>query len=319
MNWIAFSSSLPPEASSSPRVALWRRLQRLGAISPTSGLYLLPATNECIEAFQWLAQEVRHAQGQALVMYANQVEGLGDQQLVELFQQARREEYAQLRTQTEALADLIRAGVEVEERPELQAALEKLHRQYAAIKRTDYFDCPEGTLAAAALARIAESLSPRLSPEPEVEPATLAAYQDKRWVTRPQPHVDRLAGAWLIRRFIDPEAAIRYAERPEPGEVAFDMSQGRFGHQGNLCTFEVMIRAFSLDEPALYIIADIVHEIDLHDGLSLHPETAGVEAVLKGWSLANLSDAELEGRGIALYDGLFAALSHRLAPRREGG
>jgi hypothetical protein len=83
----------------------------------------------------------------------------------------------------------------------------------------------------------------------------------------------------------------------------------RAGHRGHI----------GLEEPGLRAIADIVHEIDLHDGLSIHPETAGLEAVLKGWSLADLSDAELEGRGIALYDGLFAALSHRVAPRRAGG
>jgi hypothetical protein len=103
---------------------------------------------------------------------------------------------------------------------------------------------------------------------------------------------------------------IRYAAEPaEPGEVGFDMDGAEFSHQGNLCTFEVMLRAFQLDETALALIAEIVHEIDLRDGRYQRPETAGVDATLRGWLLANVPDSELEQHGIALFEGLYAALS----------
>ena len=136
-------------------------------------------------------------------------------------------------------------------------------------------------------------------------------------MTRPNPHVDRLACAWLIRRFINPRAQIRYSDAPQPDEVAFDMSRGPFGHQGNLCTFETMTRAFGLDDPGLRAIAEIVHEIDLRDGRYTRPEVAGIDAVLRGW--LTRSDAEREAHGIALFDGLHVALSQvpRGRPRRK--
>jgi hypothetical protein len=123
--------------------------------------------------------------------------------------------------------------------------------------------------------------------------------------------VDRLACAWLIRRFINPEAIIRYSPQPEPGEVAFDMRDADFGHIGNLCSFETMIRSFNLDVPGIPEMAQIVHEIDLRDARYFRPETVGIDAILKGWSLLDLPDTELEARGVALFSGLFASLTSR--------
>jgi hypothetical protein len=140
-----------------------------------------------------------------------------------------------------------------------------------------------------------------------VKPARREHYQDRCWVTRPRPYVDRLACAWLIRRFIDPAASIRFGEQPAAGDVTFDMEGAEFGYHGSLCTFETMLLAFDLDDPALRSMAEIVHEIDLRDGRYLRPETAGVEAVLRGWHEAGLTDAELEERGRGLFEGLYAA------------
>jgi hypothetical protein len=289
-------------------VALWRRLRRLGAVSPTGSIYILPARDECLEAFQWLAQEIRQAQGEALVMRVEQFEGLTDSQLIELFHEARREDYRELEAQIITLEQDIGA-VKGEDSVPYQSTLDKLQRQYADIARIDYFECPEGTLMAARLAKVAQTLrTSALSTAAEVLSATLAEYKDRRWVTRPRPHVDRLACAWLIRRFINPAAVIRYATQPEPDEVAFDMSEAQFGHQGNLCTFETIMLAFGLTEPGLQVMAEIVHEIDLRDGLYTRPEIAGVDAILKGWLIVGLSDAELEAHGVALFEGLYATL-----------
>jgi hypothetical protein len=101
--------------------------------------------------------------------------------------------------------------------------LAKLQRQYSDVVQIDYFDSPEGVLIAAQLARLAQALNPDNPPEPAIAAADLAGYRDKHWVTRPQPHVDRLACIWLIRRFINPDAVIRYALQPEATEISFDM------------------------------------------------------------------------------------------------
>ena len=185
----------------------------------------------------------------------------------------------------------------------------------------DFFDAPEGSLVASKLARLAQALAPREATAVSVSSAPLAAYRDKRWVTRPRPHVDRLSCIWLIRRFINPQAVVRYSPTPEPGEVAFDMPHGEFTHRGHLCTFETMVHAFSLEDPSLQPMGEIIHEIDLRDGRYVHPETAGVDAVLKGWLLARLSDPELEAHGVALFEGLYADLSrrNRQPPRKRRG
>ncbi len=307
MEWLVFSYSLPSKSRSSPRVTLWRRLGRLGAVSPTGGLYVLPAREECVEAFQWLSQEIRQAHGEALVMRVAQFEGLTDEQLIGLFNRARAEEYSEV---DESAAQLEKGSKKIkdEQRPEFIDALSKLRNRFNEISRVDYFGSPEAMRIGARLARIDEALS-RTGTSPQVSRTTLEAYRDKRWVTRPRPHVDRLACIWLIRRFINPNAIIRYALTPEPDEIGFDMNEATFGHQGNLCTFETMVRAFDLDDPSLRAMAEIVHEIDLRDGKYARPATQGVDQILEGWLRAGYSDAELEAHGIALYEGLYLALA----------
>lgn len=307
MEWIVLSYSLPSKANT-PRVTLWRRLRRLGAVSPTGSVYILPAHDECVEAFQWLAQEIQQAQGETLVMRVAQFEGLDDGQLIALFNQVRQEEYEEILAQLTDLERQMETG-DGDTATDYQSTLHKLHKQQAEIARIDYFQCPQGTAVTAKFNQIKQRLTPSDASTPQIATAVINQYHDAQWVTRPRPHVDRLACAWLIRCYINPNAVIRYAAEPEPGEVGFDIDGAEFSHQGNLCTFEVMVRAFQLDETALALMAEIVHEIDLRDGRYQRPETAGIDATLRGWLLANVPDSELEQRGIALFEGLYAALS----------
>jgi hypothetical protein len=307
MKWVVFSYSLPSQASTA-RVTLWRRLRRLGAISPTGSVYILPATDECVEVFQWLAQEVQQAKGETLVMPVEHFTGLDNSRLVVLFNQARQEEYEAIAHQLNELAQQIESD-DTAEAGHYLSILDKLQKQYAEVARIDYFQSPQRPLVEAQLNRIRQKLAPADLTQPDITPVASAHYRDRLWVTRPRPHIDRLACAWLIRRYINPQAMIRYSLEPQPGEVTFDMNQAEFGHQGNLCTFEVMTRAFTLNEVALSFLAEIVHEIDLRDGRYQRPETAGVDAILQGWLLADMSDAQLETQGIALFDGLYSSFT----------
>ena len=194
---------------------------------------------------------------------------------------------------------------------EFLESLEKLRKKYAEVAQVDFFESPEGSAVALKLRGIQQTLRQGTSSTLKISPVALSDYRDKRWITRPRPHVDRLACAWLIRQFIDPKAVIRYATDPKPDEVTFDMRGAEFGHTGDLCTFETMISAFSLKEPALRLVAEIVHDIDIRDGRYARPEIVGIDIVLKGWLLAGLSDSELESRGVALFDGLYTAFSRR--------
>jgi hypothetical protein len=321
MPWIVFSYSLPSAGRSSARVAVWRRLRSLGAVSPKGGVYVLPDRDECAESFQWLAREVEQAKGEALLMRVDRFEGLTDAELFTLFDDARKEDYAELDTrasQVEKAAAAARKRVPAD-LAEPRELLAKVRRDYGEIARIDFFGSSAGAKLAARLLKIEEGLAPEASSR-SITTIAIAAYRSKRWVTRPGPYVDRLACAWLIRRFINPHAEIRYSTSPAPDEVAFDMTTGEFTHQGNLCTFETMIAAFGLENPAMKAVAEIVHDIDLRDGRYVRPEIAGVEAVLRGWM--SRVDADREQHGIALFDGLYEGFSKVLAqskPKPRGG
>ncbi len=290
MRWLALSYSLS-DPSSSRRVAIWRRLRQLGSVSPAGSLHLLPDGEEAREAFGWLAQEIRDGGGQALVLEADHLEESERARVIEAFRSARDEDYRKIIEEAEAQPDRV----------------EKLRRRFDEVSRLDWFAASEGPRAAAALARLDEK------PEHEVPTADFARYCGRTWVTRPRPHVDRLASAWLIRRFIDPEATIRYGE-PREGEVSFDMPGAELGHSGNLCTFETILAAFRLDDPALRALAAIVHEIDLRDGLTSPPEAAGIDGILRGWLAAGWPDEELERHGTALFEGLYHSLQVSPSP-----
>jgi hypothetical protein len=315
MSWLVLSYSLPTGSTSSPRVTLWRRLRRLGAIASSGGVYILPPREECLEAFQWLAQEIHQAHGEALVMHVDTFEGLTDAQVIDLFCAVRAKEYAEIDEQAAALEAKI-ATIDAGTVAPTQEALDRLRRRHADIARVDYFDCPDGVRVAERLRYIAKSLLPD-APLTRIQPADAAAYRDRVWVTRPRPYVDRLACAWLIRRYINPQAVIRYATVAGAGEVSFDMPDAQFGHLGAHCTFETMLLAFGLDDAGLRSIAAIVHELDLRDGQTVPPETAGIDAVLRGWLLVEMSDTEREAHGITLFDGLYAALTSPTTTRLE--
>ena len=137
----------------------------------------------------------------------------------------------------------------------------------------------------------------------------------RTWVTRTGIFVDRIASAWLIRRFIDPEARFKFVPpqgyRPKPGELRFDMFEAEFTHEGNRCTFEVLLERFHLDDPALGVLAEIVHDIDLKDDKFGRDEAPGVAAVVFGIVAAHDDDATRLDRGGALFDDLYAQLRRR--------
>jgi len=311
MGWVVFSYSLPSRASSSPRVALWRRLQRSGAITPKAGVYVLPDRDECVEAFQWLAQEVQQAKGEAVVMRVERFEGLTDPQIIELFRDSCRKKYSDIESEAADVEKAIHATQKSKNNSGTLERLEKLRKKYAEVAQVDFFESAEGAGIALQIRNIQQALRQGAASDPTVASVTLSEYRDKRWVTRPRPHVDRLGCAWLIRRFIDPKAEIRYATDPGPDEVTFDMRGAEFGHTGDLCTFETMISAFSLKEPALRLVAEIIHDIDIRDGRYARPEIGGIDIILKGWLLAGLPDRELESRGIELFESLYTAFSRR--------
>ncbi len=136
------------------------------------------------------------------------------------------------------------------------------------------------------------------------------AYRGRTWVTRTGIKVDRMASAWLIRRFIDPQARFKFvpAKGYEPGrrELRFDMFEAEFTHEGELCTFEVLVERFGLADPALREIAEIVHDIDLKDAKYGREEAAGIGRLVAGIAARHAADEERLERGAAVFEDLYA-------------
>jgi hypothetical protein len=130
------------------------------------------------------------------------------------------------------------------------------------------------------------------------------------WATRAGCHVDRAACAWLIRRFIDPDAEFVFVDDPDevpPDATAFDMRGAELSHHGGDCSFETFLRRFELDDPALWDLARIVHEADLHDERYNAPEADGLDAIIRSLSLT-MTDEELLYVTARLFDGLHKLL-----------
>lgn len=311
MTWLVFTYSLPTADRSSPRVAIWRKLTRTGAISPRGGVHILPAREDCLDSFQWLSKEVHQNGGDSLLMRVESFEGMTNAEVIGLFQQKSDKDYDEVEIPISELERAASKKLTPDRRLKHYAELQKLRKIQQEILKTDFFNSPAGARIVSRFARLDRLLSDEGKATAEIPKVSKEDFQQKVWVTRPRPHVDRLSSAWLIRRFIDPKAEIRYAKAPQKGEIGFDMNEGgTFGHVGQFCTFETLLTAFDLQDAALWKLGEIIHEIDLRDGCYTHPETTGVDLVLKGWLLTGLSDHELELHGTALFEGLFQAL-HR--------
>ncbi|HEX8694112.1 MAG TPA: chromate resistance protein ChrB domain-containing protein [Longimicrobium sp.] len=298
--WLLLIHQIPPQPSSF-RVKVWRRLQRLGAVAVKNSVYVLPATDEAREDFAWVLREITDGGGDAVLCEAALAGGLSDEEVEALFREARGADYARLAEEARALAGA-RAGTEPGARSTTE--VEMLKRRLRETVAIDFFAAPGRREAEAAVAALEE-------PAGRAAGASVAADQlrGKTWVTRRDVHVDRIATAWLVRRRVDPDARFRFVSgrrhRPAEGEVRFDMFEGELTHEGDRCTFEVLLDRLGLDDPALRAIAEIVHDVDLKDGKFGRPEAPGVGRLIDGIARAHGDDDTRLARGAALLDDLY--------------
>ncbi len=314
--WLLLIHQIPPKPAYL-RVKVGRRLHRLGALAIKNTVYALPRNDEAHEHFQWVLREIREGGGDATICEARFVDGLRDEDVEKLFNDARNAEYREVAGLAQGLASRIRRREDGELRSEVQAELGRLAKRLAEVRETDFFGAPARPAAERALAALEERLkSPGATPAkgPSVRPEDC---RGRTWVTRKGIHIDRMASAWLIRRFIDPEARFLFVPgkgyTPKRGELRFDMFEGEFTHEGDNCTFETLMARMNLKDPALRAIAEIVHDIDLKDGKFRREEASGIDRLVAGICMAHKEDGARLARASAVFEDLYGYF------QRKGG
>ena len=274
----------------------------MGAVAIKNSVYVAPKNDETQEDFEWLLREIVKGGGDASICEARFIEGLEDDGVEALFNAARESDYRQLADDARAVA--ARASSREAVQTDVEAA--RLRRRLAAVGAIDFFGAAGREIAEGLVSDLEQQATSRSAPA--LRTPRLADLRGRTWVTRRGVHIDRIASVWLVRRFVDEQATFKFVPargyRPEPGEVRFDMFEAEFTHDGDRCTFEVLVTHLALDDAALEPIAQIVHDIDLKDEKFGRPEAIGIDHLIAGIAMAHREDEERLARGAAVFDDL---------------
>ena len=307
--WLLLIHQLPTKPAYL-RVKIWRRLQGIGAVAVKSTVYALPASAETQEDFEWLLKEIAEGGGEAMVCEARLVDGLTDAEVRAMFDAARDEDYEEITKEARALTAELDAADGQKDRAESRAQVRRLRKRFADISAIDFFGATGHLSAGSLLTALEDRLSEeKVMTEERTPPEEALRLKGRTWVTRIGVYVDRIACAWLIRRFIDPTATIRFVPgkgyEPNEGELRFDMFEGEFTHEGDRCSFEVLLTRAGLADPALHAVAEIVHDVDLKDAKFGREETPGIAHLITGIATANADDEARIAQGAPVFDNLY--------------
>jgi hypothetical protein len=263
---------------------LWRALKALGCMALRDGAYLLPTSPEREQALRELGDECSREGGVAWLMAVQPLTADDGEAYRQLFD--RSDEYAEARKSWKQA----NRGLDALSSAELSRLQRRLQREYDSLRAIDFFPGEASVEAEAAWKDLTRRIEQLLSPdEPHDTSGGIArldpaAYRGRTWATRRRLWVDRVASAWLIRRFIDPDAKFKWLERPSDcpkSALGFDFDGAAFTHVGDRVTFETLLASFGLEEdPALLRLGTVVHQLDV--GGEPIPEAAGLEAVMAG-------------------------------------
>ena len=322
-SWLLLIHQLPAKPAYA-RVKVWRRLQTLGAVAVKNSVYALPSSEQHQEDFEWLLKEILEVGGEAMICEARLIDGLSDSDIRALFNAARDAEYEEIANEARALTAKLGDAPSMDTRDDFKTQFARLTSRLAQTVAIDFFDA-NGRQAAEGLIR---GLEQALVEQP-MEPAAneqaakhgLENLKGRVWVTRVGVHVDRIACAWMIRRFIDERVSFKFVPPkgyvPEVNELRFDMFDAEFTHEGDRCSFEVLLGRAGLDDPALAAIAEIVHDIDLKDEKYGREEAPGVKTLINGICADTRDDDQRLARGAAMFEDLYAVFRRKRGSRAD--
>lgn len=310
--WLLLTATLPTQPSAL-RVRVWRALKATGAGTLRDGVYLLPESAPTAAALRELGRTIAEAGADAHLLVVQARDATQERTFRALFD--RSAAYAELLHQVKDARRGLKAAGEAEARKRLRALEQQLH----ALRAIDFFPDGAGDKAAAALAALRREVESRLSPgEPKAAPAAIerlspADFQRRTWATRARPWVDRLASAWLVRRFVDARPTFVWLADPRrcpKDAIGYDFDGARFTHVGDRVTFEVIAASFGVDaDPGIRQLGELVHAIDV--GGAPLDETPGIELVVRGLQALHADDDGLLRAALPVFDALHLACGGR--------
>jgi hypothetical protein len=289
------------------RMRVWRGLKALGTAVLRDGVYLLPNRLEFLDSLRAQSEEVTASGGYAQILEVNARDAYQDAEFRQLFD--RTSEYEKLMVEIGST----RKQIGHLDKAALSARLTQLRRDHEALVLQDFFPGAARDQARAALEHLARAANAVLSPdEPHaaagrIQRVDASKYRGRGWATRARPWADRLASAWLIKRFIDPDAKWLWLKSPKDcpkRAVGFDFDGAEFTHVGASVTFEVLLSSFGLEgDPALERIGALIHYLDV-GGVPV-PEAVGLETMLRGAHRLIIDDDSLVTEAGKLFEFLY--------------
>ncbi len=324
-SWLLFFYSIPATPVNN-RVKIWRKLQKTGAVQLKGGVYILPYKEELHEALQWMLAELPGLKGEGLLVKTDTIEPLQHEDIVTLFNEQRQPQYKDIANKIDDFLGRIRnlrKGGKDKKTTSLFKQYEKIQAEFQTVQQRDFFQSTRGREVATQIGALKKQLEELTAVEKGQKGPALTALPNGRrisnfsgltWLTRKRPFVDRMASAWLIRRFIDPKATFAFKDEIELkdliGEtvVSYDVRNGDFTHIDDLCTFEVLVKSFDLADKGLDSLSRIVHDIDIKDGKFATSEAHVIEMIIKGIRNRALADCETLEQGIAVFEALYLSM-----------
>ena len=305
--WAVLVLTFPTE-NATARMRAWRALKAKGGAVLRDGIYLLPHTAEREDMLRELTGSIDEAGGTAHLLRAQSLDSSQEADFRALFD--RNDDYASFVASLGAARKMLGGQAPAE----LTRLLRRLRKDYDAIRTIDYFPGAASTDAEVAWEDFVALADTVLSPgephaaERAIRPLRRDEYQARTWATRQRLWVDRVASAWLIRRFIDPQARFLWLVSPgacPPEALGFDFDGAAFTHVGERVTFEVLVVSFGLDEDAALLrLGEMVHALDV--GGPPVPEAIGFEAVMAGARQRASDDDQLLDEMGRVLDSIYA-------------
>jgi hypothetical protein len=285
------------------RLRIYRRLQKEGTLLLKDGVHLLPYSEDRYELFQWLSQEIRTLSGEMQFVTIEKIEMMDNNEIISLFQKQAERSYLDLEERIKTFS------IDTQKEYESYQLLKKIIRDFETLHALDFFHSSKGEKLKNEIQSLQISLEPT-QPENIISPCLRTDFQSKKWQTRPKPFVDRMASAWLIRKFIDPKAHFIFSSTIDTTQndvITYDMNDATFTHLGDLCTFEVLVLAFCINDKKVKEIAKIIHNLDIKDDKYSTPQAEGISTILASIRQQTLNDSEILVQSNLIFDYLYAS------------